>query len=478
VCPLPPRDRIHPKLAHVAKKRNLCAKFDSDEWVRQVATRALNGLVTEDERIALYKFILSRNGRFSSRTRAAITKAPVVLDHRNHWTNPNAITVRKTPGVREIKAVLHLPHREFAHNIEIAKLLRFKQAITGEDLIAYARLVAENASLALAFERTLLRFRRLLTNKVVSQLHDIAFLLSNKAELCTPGSLYVRNSLNEDCLGSLAAYVGGERNSLYRLLGCKESPEVNEIIEYLAQLSGDNVQPPNPERLYPQLVKSLLRDGRSSTALCEENIVWNGSGYSAPVKTLVGDASAKFFVGYLPCVRGLVPTLRDAYVTLGASTKPQPHHWRQLLISIGGEFSSTLKPLSIDLRNSVRAAYKGLNDISILPYNVPWLLDQTGRLHPLSAAQSSSFLIDDEPALSAQLDPESSEIAFADTSTSILLTFFNMAGVKSLSQVRQRIRQNIGGERNAPSWFKETEILDGFPERVNDFETTGRSNLV
>jgi hypothetical protein len=189
VCPLPPRDRIHPKLAQVAKKRNLCTKFDSDEWVRQVATRALNGLVNEEEHIALYKFILSRNGHFSSRTRSAITKAPVVLDHRNHWTNPNAITVRKTLGVREIKAVLHLPHREFAHNIEIAKLLRFKRAITGEDLITYARLVAGNASLALAFERTLLRFRRLLTNKVVSQLHDIAFLLSNKAELWFTGTL-------------------------------------------------------------------------------------------------------------------------------------------------------------------------------------------------------------------------------------------------------------------------------------------------
>jgi len=479
VCPLPPRDRIHPKLAHVAKKRNLCTRFDSDEWVRQVATRALNGLVNEEERIALYKFILSRNGRFSSRTRVAITKAPIVLDHRNHWTNPNAITVNKTLGAREIKAVLHLPNREFAHNVEIANLLRFKRAITGEDLIAYARLVAENVSLAPAFERTLLRFRRLLTNKVVRQLHDIAFLLSNKEELRTPCSLYVRNSLNEACLGSAAAYVKGEHNSLYRLLGCKESPDVDGIIDYLLQLSGDNLQPPNPERLYSQLVRSLLRNGRSSTALRDENIMWNGSGYSAPVNTLVGDSYTKFFIGYLPCVRGLIPIVRDAYVTLGASTKPQPHHWRQLLISIGEEYSSTLKPLSIDQRNSVRAAYKGLNDISILPDDIPWLLDQRGRLHSLSAARSSSFLIDDEPALSAQLDPESSEIAFADISTSILLAFFNMVGVKSLSQVRQRVRQNIGAERNAPSWFDAAEILDGFRREtiLDAIETITLHNL-
>jgi hypothetical protein len=60
--------------------------------------------------------------------------------------------------------------------------------------------------------------------------------------------------------------------SQLRLLGCKESPDVDGIIEYLAQLSGDNVQPPNPERLYPQLVKSLLRNRRSSTALRDENI--------------------------------------------------------------------------------------------------------------------------------------------------------------------------------------------------------------
>jgi hypothetical protein len=461
VCPLPARDRIHPKLAHVARKRNLCPKFDSDEWVRQVATRALNNLVHDEERVALYKFILSRNGHFSSSTRAAITKAPVLLDHQKNWTNPNTITVTKTPGVREIKAVLHLPHREFAHNDEIAKLLRFKRAISGEDLIAYALLVAENASLAPTYERTLLRFKRLLTNKVVNRLQDIAFLLSNEEELSTPGSLYVRNSLNEACLGPAATYVGGQHNSLYRLLGCKDNPDVEGINDYLVVLSGDNVQPPNPERLYPQLVKSLLQYRRSLTALRDENILWNGSGYSAPVNTLVGEASTKFFIGYLPCVRGLTPTVREAYVTLGASTKPQSHHWTQLLISIGKEYVSTLKPLSIDQRNSVRAAYKGLNDISILPDDVPWLLDQTGRLHPLSAAQSSSFLIDDEPALSAQLDPESSEIAFADTSTSILLTFFKMAGAKSLSQVRQRIRQNIGGERNAPSWFKETE-MDGF----------------
>jgi len=459
VCPLPPRDRIHPKLAHVAKKRNLCAKFDSAEWVRQVATRALNGLVNEEERVALYKFILSRNGRFSSRTRAAITKAPVVLDHRNHWTNPNAITVRKTPGMRELKAVLHLPHREFADNVDIAKLLRFKRTITGENLIAYALLVSKDASLAPAFERTLLRFKRLLTNKIVSRLHDIAFLLSNKEEPRTPGSLYVRNSLNEACLGSVAAYVGGEHNSLYRLLGCKESPDVEGIIGYLAQLSDENAQPLNPERLYPQLVKSLLRNRRSSTALRDENILWNGSGYSAPVDTLVGESSTKFFIGYLPSVRGLIPVVRDAYVALGASTKPQPHHWRQLLIAIGEEYSSTLKSLSIDQRNSVRAAYKGLNDISILPDDIPWLLDQRGRLHPLSAAQSSSFLIDDEPVLSVQLDPESSEIAFADISTSIL-AFFNMAGVKPLSEARQRIRQNIGAKRNPPSWFDETETLD------------------
>ena len=462
VCPLPAGDRIHPKLADVARKRNLCAKFDSDEWVHQVATKASNDSANEEERIALYKFILARNGRFSPRTRAAITKAPVILDHQKNWTIPIAITVGKTPGVRELKAVLHLPHRDFAHNVELAKLLRFKRAITGEDLIAYALLVATDPSLAPAFEQTLLRFKRLLTKKIVSRLHDIAFLLSNEEELCTPGELYVRNSLNEACLGSAAAYVGGEHHSLYRLLGCKESPDVDGIIEYLAELSGDNVQPPNPERLYPQLVKSLLHDGRSSTALRDENIIWNGSGYSAPVKTLVGDASTKFFIGYLPCVRGLSPIVRDAYVALGASTKPQPHHWRQLLMAIGEEYSATLKPLSNFQRNSVQAAYKSLNDISTLPDDVPWLLDQRGRLHPSSAAQSCNFLIDDEPALSAQLDPESSEIAFADTSTSILLVFFNMAGIKSLSQVRQRIRQNVGTTRNAPSWFDETEIWDSF----------------
>ncbi|HBB98592.1 MAG TPA: hypothetical protein DC054_24680 [Blastocatellia bacterium] len=458
-CPLPPGDRLHPELVPFAKKRKLCKKFNSDEWVTDVARRAASDAANEDERMALYRFVLAVNGHFSPRTRAEVRRSPILRDHRRLWVSPSSITLANAAGAREIKAALHLPHREFARNIELAKALRFKRTITGEDLIAYARLITEEASLASVFERTLSRFKRLLTRKVVADLRKTPFLRSQDGSIQSPENLYARNPINLACAGPAASYAGGERTALYRLLGCKDRPDVEGMLEYLSSLSENGAGPPQPDRLYPELVKALERDGRSTGALSESEILWNGSGYSAPEITLVGGTSTKLFGNYLPCITSLTPVVRDAYIALGASARPHDQHWTQLLTSIGEEYLSTARPLSVERRNLIRAAYKGLKTAPIIPENVPWLLDRDGKLHLFSAVQSLNFLMDDEPALADALREASVEIAFADTSTPALLPFFHMLEVKALTDVRRRIHQTIGSPRSAPPWFNETALV-------------------
>jgi len=466
VCPLPARDRLHPELLPFVRKRRLCKKFNSNEWVRDVAARVRTGLVTDDERMALYGFILAVNGRFPSAIRAALRKAPVLRDHRNQWVSPSDITLAEALGARDIKAALHLPHPEFARNIDIAKALRFKRTITGEDLIAYAGLVAEDPSLAPACEETLSRFKRLLTRKVVAQLREIAFLISSDCSICTPKNLYLSNSVNLACVGPDAPYAGGKRTHLYRLLGCKERPDVDGILKYLSNLSEAEMPPPHPERLYPELVRALQREDKSPTALKEEEILWTNVGYSSPAETLVGNSWTKVFASYVPCASDLIPAVRDAYLALGASMKPQLHHWTRILISIGKEHLSTAKPLSGQRRNSIREAYRGMKAPPSIPEHIPWLLDRDGRLHSTAAALSSNFLIDDEPTLSDALREVSADIGFADAAEPSLLAFFNMAGIKSLADVRQRVGQTIGSRRAAPPWFDETKALDGLTKHT------------
>ena len=264
-CPLPARDRLHPELVPFVLRRKLCKKFNSDEWLRDVAARATTGIVTEQEHMALYSFVVAMKGRFSSATRAALTRAPVLRDHRNQWVSPNSITVANAPGAREIQAALHLPNREFAGNTDLAKTLRFKLTITGEDLIAYAQLVAEDPALAPGFEKILDRFKRLLTKKVVGKLREIAFLVSRDGTVCAPQSVYVSNAVNLACVGPSIPYPRGNRISLYRLLGCAERPNLDGILKYLAELAEAEVPPPQPDRLYPELVRAVQRNGSLPT---------------------------------------------------------------------------------------------------------------------------------------------------------------------------------------------------------------------
>ena len=187
----------------------------------------------------------------------------------------------------------------------------------------------------------------------------------------------------------------------------------------------------------------------------------------------MGTSSTKFFADHVPCVTDLIVAVRDSYVSLGASSRPQLRHWTRLLVSIGEEYESKGKPLSVQRRDSIRAAYKGMKTLPTIPEDVPWLLDRDGRLHSTKSARSSNFLIDNEPTLCDALRHGSADIAFADAADPTLLAFFNMAGVKSLADVRQRVRQTIGRLRTAPPWFDEARVRDALtkPAFLNAVET-------
>lgn len=298
---VPQGKRLHPDLTKSRTIAALCKKFNLKAWVRKVAQNAQDeGMVSEEERVALYRYILSTHGRMDSRTQALLRKSPVLHDHRGQWVAPRDLTVRRAAGAIRLEAALHFPHQDYAKDADLARSLRFKQKINRRDLVSYAKEVTQRPELAEGFEETLWRLRSLITRPVVEEFSHLAFLRSPLGGLVAPPDLYLKSALNTNCLGKDAPFVSGSWNGLYKRLGCMDKPRSSDILVHLSSLTERGHPPSRPEVLYPALVDALRKERQSTDQYDDESIIWVSYRYSKPKDVLLGSRHRRTFLQAVP----------------------------------------------------------------------------------------------------------------------------------------------------------------------------------
>ena len=458
VCPVPEENRLHPALSQSRVLRSLCKSFNVVAWIQDVTGRVETDKADERERISLYRYLLSVSGRVPRQLLKVVRNSPVLRDQNGNWVSPKSITAPGTTGIRRFRRALHLPHRDYAKDTTLAKALRLKKSITGDDVVRFAEIVSAQPEVAREFERILERSRDLLTAPTIRRLASIAFLRTNEEKLRSPSSLYLDTPRNRACIGPSGPYPAGNAKTLFVRLGCHPRPKEERIVDYLATLRQNGEPPPRPDMLYPELVAALKR-GSASDIYEDEEILWSGNGYSAPADTILGRKWNRVFLGSVPIVNTSSKTLKRAYRELGVHDEPQRRHWEHFLKSLGERYRQEPSSLTTIQRRGIRMAYRHCNDISPLPSDVPWLLDEEGHLHRTSDAVSGRFVIEDDVPLGTELRRLSVPVAFADSADPRITSFFRRQGVKLLTDIRTKVGDRVGGIRSAPKWFREDEYV-------------------
>ncbi len=458
VCPVSPDQRLHPELSQSPVLRGLCKRFNVTNWIEDVTERLAGGEAASGERLGLYKYLVSVRGRVPRRLLRVVRNSPVLLDKNGNWVSPRSITVANAAGVRRFRPALHLPHRDYAKDKALAKALRFKNKVTGDDVVRFAEIAAAHPALAQRFEQALERSKRLLTPRIINRLKSIEFLRSNDGQLRCPPDLYLDTSKNRACIGPEGPYPAGNAKTLYSKLGCRSRPKADRIVEYLATLRLNGEPPPRPDPLYPELVAALKREPRADLYEDEE-ILWTGDGYDTPADTLVGVNWEKIFLSNVPIVNASSTALKRAYLELGAHQRPQQRHWDRLLTSLGERYREEPLPLSGDERKAIHTAYIRCDEMPSVPSDIPWLLDDSRHLHTWSEITSGHFVIEDDQALGRELRKMGAPVSFADDANPKIVSFFRLLGVKYLTEVRKHVGQQVGELRSPPNWFREEEYV-------------------
>ena len=458
VCPVPEENRLHRNLSHSRVLKGVCQYFNVAKWIQDVTTRLETDDAGDRERISLYRYLVSVSGRVPRSVFGVVRNSPVLRDQNGSWVSPVTITTPGTHGIRQFRPALHLPHPDYASDRTLAKALRFKDKITGDDVVRYAERVSAVPEFAQDFERTLERSRGLLTPRTIRRLASIAFLRTNENKLRSPSRLYLDTPRNRACIGPFGPYPASNAKKLFVRLGCQSRPKEERIVEYLFSLRQNDRPPPRPDILYPELVAALKRESIPNFYKDEE-ILWSGNRYSAPADTVLAGRWNKVFLGSVPIVNTSSKTLKRAYCELGVHERPQGRHWEQFFVSLGEKYRREPSALVASQRGAVRTAYLHCHDMSALPTDIPWMLDEGGHLHTTSDAVSGRFVIEDDVSLGTELRRLNTLVAFADSANPTITTFFRGQGVKLLTEVRTRVRDRVGEVRSAPKWFREEEYV-------------------
>ncbi len=457
---VPPERQLHPRLNQFKAMVNLCEKFDIVKWTRDVAKRAGDGTASEEEREALYQQIVRTNGKLDRKTKSLLRKSPVLKDYRGHWVAPSAIIGRRVPGARHLEPVLHFPHQDYASDSDMSRALGFRRKVDGDDLVSFAKLVAEDNEYAERFEEALWNLRHFLSPQVIRKLSNYPFVRISLGGVTKPGDAYLRTQLNDVCLGREAPFVVGDRPSLYKRLGCQEVPRSSDILKHISALRERQEPPAEPDTLYATLVESLRTEKQALDSHSGEEILWIAGAFHAPAEVLIGPRHNRIFLNAVPQVIGAAASFQKSAQALGAFPQPQSQHWLQLLRSYAQKYEHTQGPVSTSERHSLREAYKGM---SSLPEGISkegrFLLDQSGLLHALKDAEAGAFLIDDEPQLSYSASEQGIAVSFADYGSVGNLPFFTEIGVKKLTEVRQLIRIRHGESISAPARVNVDRLL-------------------
>ena len=373
---------------------------------------------------------------------------------------PSAITGRRVPGAHRLGPVLHFPHQDYASDSDLSRTLGFRKKVEGDDLVCFAKLVAENNEHAQQFEDAIWNLRPLLSLQVIKKISTYAFVRNSLRGVSQPGNTYLHTPQNDVCLGREAPFVVGNRPSLYRQIGCQESPRSADILKHISGLRNRQEPPANRDVLYATLVDALQKEKKVLDSQSIEDILWIANTFHSPARVLIGPRHRRVFLDAVPQVVGTTASFQKSAQALGASTQPQPRHWVQLLRWYAQKYEHTRGPVSPTERVSLREAYKGM---ASLPEGISKedriLLDQAGLLHSLKDAESGTYLIDDDPQLSHSVSKQGVSVSFADHDNVGNLPFFAEIGISKLTEVRQLVETRHGGTASAPARVNVDRLL-------------------
>ena len=465
---VPPSKQLHPQLHEFKAVASLCAKFDIVKWIKDVAEKSRDGTASGEEREALYQHIIGTRQKFGRTTQSLLKNSPVLKDHQGHWVAPAAITGRRVPGASHLGPVLHFPHQDYSGDFELGRALGFRKKVDGDDLVSFAKLVAENNEHAEQFEDALWNLRRLLSPLVIRKLSNYPFVRNSLGGVSQPGNTYLRTQLNGTCLGQEALFVVGDHPSLYKQLGCRDAPRSEDILKHISVLRERGEPPANRDVLYTTLAETLKIERKALDSHSGDEILWIEGAFHAPSAVLIGPRHSKVFVNAVPQIVGATPSFRKSAENLGAHFQPQSQHWLRLLQWHARNYEHSQRPISPGDRLSLREAYKGMSSLPEgISREAPILLDQSGFLHSLKDAEAETYLIDDDPQLSQSASELGVPVSFADHNSVGNLSFFTEVGVNKLTEVRQAIGTRLGEPAPAPTRVNVDTLLSKI--HSNDF---------
>jgi hypothetical protein len=464
VSPATATQRLHPRLVQYQAIRRLCQPFDMSAWARTVANQAADETLREEDREALYRYLLRTPEAISRAAWPALRRAPIVRDHRGEWVSPAEMIQRRAAGAARVEQALHFPSREIARNTRLLRRLRIRSKLTGTDLVRYAHIVAGEPSRADDFEETLHQLQRLLTRPTVSSLRSIAFLRSTRGGLVAPEETYVRNTHLLRCVGPDANFAAGRHARLHARLGCRTQPDADNIMVFLESLRATGAGTPHPDVLYPALLEALRADG-DRLRLADAPILLVDDKWRAPREVLVGRKHRQIFLEAIPVIA--VGALDRVYEALGASAEPTAEHWIRFFGWIDERSDSGVRRLPAAERNALRLAYSKLDSLPVgISEQQRIFLDTSGRLHSRAEVRASRYLINDDPRIAGVVAEAGLPISFAEVTDVLTRRFYRSSGIRLLTEVRRHIGVRVGDQRSSPPWFQESPVLDRLQQPI------------
>ena len=457
---VPPSKQLHPQLHEFKYVASLCVKFDIVKWIKDVAERACEGTASSAEREALYQHIIGARQKFDPKTKSLLRNSPVLKDDQGHWVAPAAITGRRVPGANFLQPVLHFPHQDYASDPELGQVLGFRKKVDGDDLVSFAKLVAERNEYAERFDDALWKLKGLLSPQVIRRLSNYAFVRNSLGGVSQPANIYLRTQLNGACLGQEAPFVVGDRPSLYKQLGCREAPRSEDILKHISVLRERREPPENRDMLYATLVETLRSERKAPDSHSGDEILWIDGDFHASSVVLIGPRHSRVFLNAVPQIVGATPSFRKSAENLGAHSQPRSQHWQRLLQWHAQNYQQAQRPILGGERHSLREAYNGMSSLPEgISREAPILLDQSGLLHSLKDAEAERYLIDDDPQLAQAASTLKVPVAFADHNSVGNLSFFTAVGVKKLTEVRRAVGTLLGEPAPAPTRVNVNALL-------------------
>lgn len=454
VCPAPPVQRLHPALLPYQGIARYSQPFAIDDWVRGVAERCRSGTASEPEKSAAYGYLLAQGVNLKGTTIAVVRRAPIVRDHRDAWAAPASLVDRHAAYFSDLEPVLSAPHPQLEAARELSRRLRFRDRLTGADLIQCAKFVSDHPEMAERFEHVLSRVPQLLTDKVVAQLYDIEFLRASHGGVATPRSVHQKTPVCIACLEPEDGFVTGTNVSLYRRLKCPDRPSSAALLGALSRWRTAGRPPAALEKFYVALVAALRREHVSTAIHQNDPILWIDSEYNCPDDALVGREFPRCFRSAVPQVRG-PEALCEAFAALGAHRHPTDAHWGRLVTWFGNRCESGTTVSAAD-RAALVSMYRARAERG-LPENVldsaACLLDGKGAVYSVSDLRSGRYVENDYPELATELRKASAEIAFAEIPERAA-SFFATLQLKRLSELATGAEVRPGDQRPAPTWLR------------------------